>query len=111
MRTSRRPSGAGFTVGDAIPAMNESAADVEYVFDANSSTTPDIRHYLKSLWVRWHFVEALVPGGPPRFGCQHDSGEPVERRQTPVPGGHLLPAPPTNSSNEISKDPTGIFRG
>lgn len=24
------------------------------MFDANSSTTPDIRHYLKSLWARRH---------------------------------------------------------
>jgi teichoic acid transport system permease protein len=47
-------------MGDAMPAMKQSAAEVEYVFDANSSTTPDIGHYLKSLWARRHFVEALV---------------------------------------------------
>lgn len=35
-------------------------SDVEYVFEPHSSTIPDIREYLKALWARRQFMEALA---------------------------------------------------
>ena len=35
-------------------------SDIEYVFEARSSTPPDLREYLKALWERRHFMEELT---------------------------------------------------
>jgi teichoic acid transport system permease protein len=37
-----------------------SYSDVEYVFEPHSSTMPDIHEYLKSLWARRQFMDALA---------------------------------------------------
>jgi teichoic acid transport system permease protein len=35
-------------------------SDIEYVFEARSSTLPDVREYLKALWERRHFMQELA---------------------------------------------------
>jgi ABC-type polysaccharide/polyol phosphate export permease len=35
-------------------------SDIEYVFEARSSTLPDVREYLRALWERRHFMQELA---------------------------------------------------
>jgi teichoic acid transport system permease protein len=49
--------------------VNHEAAGPEYVFEANSPATPDIRDYLSSLWERRHFMGALARAELPAEGA------------------------------------------
>src|ERR1700712_4568009 len=40
--------------------MAREYSDVEYVFEANDTTMPDVREYLALLWERRHFMAELA---------------------------------------------------